>query len=71
MKAGTFDAFVIDWKAFASGGPLDSYSETGSFWYAPEVGYVVKTAHKLTGGAYARLSDDEAVRIAATSPTSR
>lgn len=62
VAAGTFDAFLIDWDASASG-LTAAYSEHGQFWYAPEVGYVVKVKHQLTAGSYPRLADDEAVRI--------
>lgn len=58
VRAGTFDAFLIDWKAEAIG-----YSETGAFWYAPELGAVIKIQHTLTGGVGARLADDEAVSV--------
>lgn len=58
VRAGTFDAFLIDWKAEAVG-----YSETGAFWYAPELSAVIKIQHKLTGGVSARLADDEAVSV--------
>jgi hypothetical protein len=34
-----------------------------SFWYAPELGWIFKTRHDPSGGGYARLSDDEIVRI--------
>lgn len=65
VKAGTFDAFLIDWSSAAvNGAPVSSYSESGSFWYAPELGWIVKTQHDpSSGGGYARLSDDEVVRI--------
>jgi hypothetical protein len=41
----------------------DHYHEVGTFWYAPEIGYVVKIAHHLDSGIYARLGDDEALRV--------
>jgi hypothetical protein len=71
VRAGTFEAFIIDWTSNANGGGSAAnysettiYSETASFWYAPEIGYIVKVQHKLTGGTYPRLADDEVVRVA-------
>lgn len=63
VPAGTFDAFVIDWDATSADQYANGYHETASFWYAPALGYVVKVEHHLLGGIYARLADDEAVRV--------
>ncbi|HKW55286.1 MAG TPA: hypothetical protein VJO12_16465 [Stellaceae bacterium] len=64
VRAGTFDAFLVDWSVIAvNGAPSAAYSENGSFWYAPELGWIVKTQHDSGGGGFARLADDEAVRI--------
>ncbi|HWI28800.1 MAG TPA: hypothetical protein VN668_17620 [Stellaceae bacterium] len=63
VPAGTFDAFVIDWDGTSADQYANGYHETASFWYAPALGYVVKVEHHLLGGIYARLTDDEAVRV--------
>ncbi len=63
VPAGTFDAFVVDWDCSSNNRYANGYHETATYWYAPTVGYVVKVEHHLKGGLYARLSDDEAVRV--------
>jgi hypothetical protein len=64
VRAGTFDAFLIDWSSTtANGTAIAAYGESGSFWYAPALGWIVKTHHDPRGGGYARLRDDEVVRI--------
>ena len=64
VRAGTFDAFLIDWSsATANATVVSAYSESGSFWYAPALGWIVKTQHDPMGGGYARLGNDEVVRI--------
>jgi hypothetical protein len=65
VPAGTFDTFVIDWDCTSRNAYANDYHETGTFWYAPEVGYVVKVEHHLEGGLYARLVNDEAVHVSA------
>lgn len=63
VPAGTFDAFVVEWESSISNRHADHYHEVGTFRYAPEIGYVVKIAHHLDSGLYARLGDDEALRV--------
>ncbi len=65
VPAGTFDAFVIEWESVGQDQYTNGYHETATFWYAPEVGYVVKTVDHLVGGIYAQLGSDEAVRVIA------
>ena len=65
VPAGTFDAFVIEWEAVGQDQYTNGYHETATFWYAPEVGYVVKTEDHLVGGLYAQLGNEEAVRVVA------
>jgi hypothetical protein len=63
VPAGTFDTFVITWEGTGQDQYTNGYHETATFWYAPELGYVVKVEHHLEGGMYARVADDEAVRV--------
>jgi uncharacterized Zn-finger protein len=65
VPAGTFDTFVIDWDCTSRNAYANDYHETGTFWYAPAIGYVVKVEHHLEGGLYARLVNDEAVHVSA------
>jgi hypothetical protein len=65
VPAGTFDTFIIEWDGRGTDQYANGYHETATFWYAPEIGYVVKVEHHLMGGLYARLGDEEAVRVVA------
>jgi len=62
VAAGSFDAFVIE-REIVSRSRVYSFHEVVSYWYAPEVGYVVKIAHNLQNGMYSYAADDEAVRV--------
>jgi hypothetical protein len=67
VPAGIYDTFVIEWEASSANAyaAVAGYHETATFWYAPEIGYIVKIKHHLEGGLYARFANDEAVRVSA------
>jgi hypothetical protein len=67
VPAGTYDTFVIKWEASSTNAyaAIAGYHETATFWYAPEIGFIVKIKHHLEGGLYARFTNDEAVRVTA------
>jgi hypothetical protein len=53
VLAGSFDTFVIE-REIASNDRAYSFHDVVSYWYAPEVGYAVKTAHNLKNGGKGR-----------------
>jgi hypothetical protein len=44
VPAGTFDTFVVQWAEKEIGQHHDTSVAEGSLWYAPQVGYFVKSA---------------------------
>jgi hypothetical protein len=55
VQAGTFDTFVIEWTEQETG--ANPTSALTTLWYAPSVGYVVKSSvHMLNGNEVSSLS---------------
>jgi uncharacterized protein DUF3108 len=62
VPAGSFDCFIIEREAMITA-YRDRSFEHSRYWYAPEVGYVVKVVKEIRGRSDPQVSDDEAVRI--------
>jgi hypothetical protein len=67
VPAGTFDAFVIEDESLGNDNAAfvttARQSEKITYWYAPEIGWYVKTTHRIETGAYVSGPDREAVRV--------
>jgi uncharacterized protein DUF3108 len=62
VAAGSFDCFVIERNATITAFRDRSFAHS-RYWYAPEVGYVVKVVTEIGSRSDPQMSDDEAVRI--------
>lgn len=63
VAAGSFDCFVIERDATITTPRAARSFERSKYWYAPEVGYVVKVVRETRGRSDPQVSDDEAVRV--------
>jgi hypothetical protein len=62
VAAGSFDRFIIERDATITAFRVRSF-EHSRYWYAPEVGYVVKVVTEVRDRSDPQVSDDEAVLI--------